>query len=400
MPMALEGTKVLDLSRYAPGLYCSMILGDMGADVIRIEEPEARGRRAALQTTVTSPVRDKVDARATAHHVLDRNKRSIAIDLKNEAGRTLFYRMVETADVLLEGYRPGVAKRLGVGYDDLSRINPRLVYCSLTGYGQDGPYQNLVGHDINYISIAGALGVIGLKDSPPAIPNNFLADYAGGGLHAALGICLALLARHKTGCGQYVDTSMTDGVVSLMCHLYAEYFNDGKVPQRGAEQLNGAAPYYHVYQTKDNKWISVGSIEPYFYESLCKLLGCEDCIPNQHDSSLWPQRIERFGKAFRQRTRDEWFQRMSEVDVCVGKIYDMNEVENDPQMRHRQMVIEVPHAELGNIKQVGIAVKLSATPGKVRRLAPTRGQDTDAVLQEYGYSAGEIARLRESGAVR
>ncbi|MEK7874298.1 MAG: CaiB/BaiF CoA-transferase family protein [Chloroflexota bacterium] len=398
MTMALDGIKVLDLSRYAPGLFCSMMLADMGADVIRVEEPEAKGRRAALMTTVSAPVRDKVDARAVAYHALDRNKRSIAIDLKSEAGRAVFHRMVQTADVVMEGYRPGVADRLGVGYTALSRINPRIVYMSLTGYGQDGPYKNLVGHDINYIATAGALGVIGPKEAP-AIPLNLVADYAGGSMHAALGICMALLARHKTGKGQHVDISMTDGALAMMAHPFAEYLYSGTPMRRCEEQLNGAAPFYNSYQTKDGKWISIGAIEPYFYENLCKLLDCEDCIPDEHNHALWPARMERFRNAFRQRTRDEWFKLMSEVDVCVGKIYDFDEIESDPQLRHRKMFVEMDHPQFGKVKQIGVGIKLSATPGSVRRLAPSRGQDTDAVLREYGYSAADIARLREGHAI-
>ncbi|KPK47170.1 MAG: hypothetical protein AMJ77_03945, partial [Dehalococcoidia bacterium SM23_28_2] len=209
--LALEGIRVLDLSRLAPGPYCSMLLADLGADVVLVEEPAGAGGRSAEQAARRLLERD-VSERAMAFDALRRNKRSIALDLKNEAARQVFYRLAETADVVLEGFRPGVMKRLGVDYDTLSGINHRIVYCSLSGYGQDGPYAGLVGHDINYIAIGGALGMIGWPDTPPAIPMNIIADFAGGGLYAAFAILAAIVARERTGNGQYIDMAMTDGV--------------------------------------------------------------------------------------------------------------------------------------------------------------------------------------------
>ena len=246
MPTALQGIRVVDLSRMAPGPFCTMVLGDLGADVVRVEEPG--GGRMAL-TRAGESDQATVERRA-AFNALNRNKRSICLNLKDASAQEALHRLVAHADVFVEGFRPGVVSRLGCDYETLSAINPRLVYCSLSGYGQDGPYSNLVGHDINYISVGGALGVIGAADGPPVIPYNIIADYAGGGFHAATAILAALMARNNTGKGQYVDVAMSDGVAYMLASLFSEYFATGAVPQRGVMGLNGGAPYYNVYRCK------------------------------------------------------------------------------------------------------------------------------------------------------
>jgi crotonobetainyl-CoA:carnitine CoA-transferase CaiB-like acyl-CoA transferase len=396
--LALEGIRVLDLSRLAPGPYCSMLLADLGADVLLVEEPVATGGRPAGQAARRLLERD-ISERAMVFNALSRNKRSIALNLKNEAGRQVLHRLAERADVLLEGFRPGVVKRLAADYDTLSRINPRIVYCSLSGYGQSGSYAGLVGHDINYISIGGALGMIGWPGMPPAIPMNIIADFAGGGLYAAFAILAAIIARERTGRGQYVDVAMTDGVISLLAGAVSQYFASGVAPRPGESFLNGAVPFYCVYETRDEKWLSIGCLEPGFWEALCRALGREDFIPYQMNADKHPEVFDYLRREFKTRTRDEWFEYLRQFDICVGPVYSLDEVFNDPQVRAREMVVELEHPTVGKVQQVGVAAKLSETPGSVRSLAPGRGQHTEEVLLDLGYSRQQIRELRTEGAV-
>ncbi len=395
--MPLEGIRVLDLSRLAPGPFCSMLLGDLGADVVVVEPPPE-----ALHSVLVGPLSAEDDEgaeRALAHNALGRNKRSIILNLRKEEARQVFYRLAESADVVLEGFRPGVVKRLGVDYETLRPLNPRLVYCSLSGYGQDGPYAGMVGHDINYISIGGALGAIGWPGQPPAIPLNVIADFAGGGLHAAFAILAALLARDKTGRGQQVDIAMSDGVLYLMAMLFTLYFHSGGEVRPGEHLLNGGAPYYNVYQTSDGGWISVGSLEPHFFANLCRALGREDLIPYQLDASKREEVFSSFRERFRTRTRDEWFEHLKQYDICVAPVYSLEQAAADPHNRARQMVVEVEHPRLGAVRQVGIGPKFSETPGAIRTTAPRPGQHTDEVLAAAGYTQEQIEGLRTLGAV-
>jgi crotonobetainyl-CoA:carnitine CoA-transferase CaiB-like acyl-CoA transferase len=396
--LALEGISVLDLSRLAPGPYCSMLLADLGADVLLVEEPVAAGGHPAAQAARRLLDRD-VSERAMVFNALSRNKRSIALNLKHEAARQVLHKLAERADVLLEGFRPGVVKRLAADYDTLSRINPRIVYCSLSGYGQSGPYAGLVGHDINYISIGGALGMIGWPGTPPAIPMNIIADFAGGGLYAAFAILAAIIARERTGRGQYVDVAMTDGVISLLAGTVSQYFASGVAPRPGESFLNGAVPFYCVYETKDGRWLSIGCLEPGFWKALCRALGREDFIPYQMNADKHPEVFDYLRQEFKTRTRDEWFEYLRQFDICVGPVYSLDEVFNDHQVRAREMVVELEHPTVGKVQQVGVAAKLSETPGSVRSLAPGRGQHTEEVLLDLGYSRQQIRDLRAEGAV-
>ena len=396
--LALEGIKVLDLSRLAPGPYCTMLLGDLGADVLLIEEAGGGSSRRAGSMPGRAGGSEAAE-RAAAYNALGRNKRSIGLNLKNEQARQVFYDLCGDADVVLEGFRPGVVERLGVDYETISAINPRIVYCSLSGYGQTGPYSQVVGHDINYISIAGALGAIGWPNTPPAIPLNLLADFAGGGLHAAFAIVVALLARNRIGRGQYVDIAMSDGVISLLASAASGFFGSGLVPRRGQHTLNGAVPYFNVYETADGKWFSIGAIEPWFYANLCKVLGCEQYTDYQHDQTKYAEIKAYFSDQFKTRTRDEWFRVLTEVDICAAPVYSLDEVFEDPHNRFRQMQVEVEHPKFGKVKQVGIGTKFSDTPGKVRSTAPMHGQHTDEVLRGLGMDEDRITRLRAEGGI-
>jgi len=391
--LPLEGIKILDLSRLAPGPFCSMMLGDMGVDVLLIEAP-ADGK---LTPILGGHGQDQ--EKLAAYNMMGRNKRSRVLSLREPDARDIFYRLAETADVVLEGFRPGVVKRLGVDYDTLKGRNERLVYCSLSGFGQTGPYSQLVGHDINYISVAGALGMIGWPDTPPAIPMNIIADFAGGGMHAAFGILAALMARERTGRGQYVDIAMSDGVMYLLASLVGNVLMGGPSPTRGGTVLNGSVPHYNVYQCKDGGWISLGSLEPHFFVNLCKTMGREDFIPHQYDPAKRDEIAAHFRSRFATKTRDEWFEILKQTDICAGPVYSLEEALRDPHNLAREMVVEVEHPTLGKVKHVGIGTKLSDTPGKVRTTAPLAGQHTDDVLASLGYDAAAVAALRQRGVV-
>ncbi len=383
--LPLDDIRILDLSRLAPGPYCSMLLADMGADVLLVEPPpDARAGQAG--------------SGADVYDALRRNKRSIVLNLREGAAREVFYKLAMEADVVLEGFRPGVVKRLGVDYETLSAKNPRIVCCSLSGYGQTGPYSQLVGHDINYISVGGALGMTGWPGEPPAIPMNVIADFAGGGLHAAYGILVALHARERTGRGQYVDIAMSDGVLSLLSMMVSGYFAGGRAPERGATVLNGSVPHYNVYQCSDGGWISLGSLEAHFFANLCKILECEQYIPHQYDSAKRDEIFAHFKQRFASKPRDEWFEILKQTDICAAPIYALDEALRDPHNLARNMVVEIDNGGTP-VKQIGIGTKLSETPGSVRSLSPKLGQQTDDVLASIGYDAQQIASLREKGAV-
>jgi len=386
--LALDDIRILDLSRLAPGPFCTMLLGDLGADVLLIEPPldSKAGAGAGFRGG------EALDA-------LRRNKRSIVLNLRDDAARDVFYKLAESADVVLEGFRPGVVKRLGVDYETLSKKNERIVYCSLSGFGQTGPYANLVGHDINYISIGGALGMVGWPDQPPAIPMNVIADFAGGGLHAAYAILAALHARDRTGRGQYVDIAMSDGVMYLLAQTISGYLSGGRVPGRGDTILNGSVPAYNVYQCKDGGWISIGSLEPHFWANLCNVMGREDFIPHQYDGDKRDEIFAHFRQQFMTKTRDEWFEVLKQTDICAAPVYALDEALADPHNLARGMVVDVPAPEGGTMQQVGIGTKLSETPGQIRSIGPVAGQHTDDVLSSLGFDAGRIASLRERGVV-
>lgn len=386
--LALDDVRILDLSRLAPGPFCTMLLGDLGADVLLIEPPPSSRAGQAGQGS------------GDAYDALRRNKRSIVLNLRDDEAREVFYKLAEAADVVLEGFRPGVVKRLAVDYETLRERNPRLIYCSLSGYGQAGPYADLVGHDINYISIGGALSMIGPSpEGPPAIPMNIIADFAAGGLHAAYGILAALHARERTGRGQYVDIAMSDGVLYLLSMIISGYFANGRVPEAGRTVLNGSAPHYNVYECKDGRWISLGSLEPHFWANLCQAMGREDFVSHQYDAAKRDEIFAHFRRQFKTKTRDEWFGILKQTDICVAPVLTLDEALRDPHNLSRGMVVEVEHPQVGRVKQVGIGTKLSETPGAVRTPPPAVGQHTDEVLASLGYDAERIRVLREGGAV-
>ena len=393
MVMALDGIKIVDLTRLGPGPFCTMLLADMGADVIKIE---AAGGRASM---TIETMEDATAERRRVFNAEGRNKRAIGLNLKMDEAKQILYKMVKDADVVVEEFRPGVLQRLGCDYDTLNKINPRIILCSITGFGQDGPYAQLPGHDLNYISIGGAQSMIGPRNGPPVMTLNLIGDYSGGSFQAALGICMALLARERTGKGQHVDISMTDGVVSLLHGEAAGYFDTGRVPTRGDMLVIGGAPFYGVYETKDGKYITIGALEPWFWSNLCELIDRKDLLASEWDWTKWAQMSEDFKKIFKTKTQKEWVELLRTKDVCVAPVNTLDETFKDPQILHRQMVIEMDHPKLGKVKQVGIGIKMSDTPGKVRSLAPKPGEHTEKILKDLKYTKKQIDALRESGAI-
>ena len=393
---ALSGIKVLDLSRFAPGPFCTGILGDMGADIIKIEEAgKPTGRRAEDGKGRGGPVVKEFAPPDSPFDPSNRNKRSIGLNLKSDEGREIFYKLAKDADVVVEGFRPGVTERLGIGYDKLKDINKKIIYCAITGYGQDGPYKFLPGHDVNYISQAGYFGI--LKE--PNLPGNLIGDIAGGGMQAVIGILSALIAREKTGEGQFVDISITDGVVAQLGPYFAAYSMNRKMPDETDMVSTGTAPFYNIYETKDGKKISLGCSEPWFYVNLCKALDCEDMIPYHGEVEKFGEIAEVFKKKFLTKNRNEWFDILTRTDVAVSKVLEFDELESDPQLKHRNMIVELDHPELGKVRQTGIPVKLSATPGSIRKFAPKRGEDAIDILMEIGYSKEEIEKLEENNVI-
>jgi len=398
--LALEGIKILDLSNYVPGALCTMILADFGAEVIKVEPAKA----FPMGDMGYSPG-GKDKEREAAFFALNRNKKCIGLNLRSDEGRRIFHRMAKEADVVIEGYRPGVVERLGVDYKTIQGINPRIIYCSLSGYGQDGPYRLFSGHDINYISLAGVLGLIGPKEGPPAIPLNIIADFAGVSLYGTIGILLSLEARNRTGKGQYIDHTYMEGALHLITWFTHRFFMDGTVMKPGASWAQGAYPHYGVYKAKDGKWLSIGCLEPHFWDNLCKAIGKEEYMPYKWTMEMTFQGPEpkfdeiraALEKVFVTKTRDEWFDLLAAKDVPVGKVNSLDETFQDPQILHRKMVIELDHPNLGKVKQVGILPKLSDTPGQFRRFAPVHGEHTDEILKALGFSGEEIEKLRKEG---
>ena len=388
MTLPLEGLRILDLSRQLPGPYCTLMLGDMGAEVIKIEEPAPRW-----------PIAEEMDPTRLA---LDRNKKSITLNLKTKEGKEIFYELARKADVILESFRPEVKMRLEIDYETIEKINPKIIYCSLSGYGQDGPYRNLVGHDINYIAIGGVLDISGESGGPPIIPGVQIADLGGGGMLAAIGILTALIAREKTGKGQFIDVAMLDGVVAwLSIHAWMHFAGFQAFPlKRGEMVLNGGVPSYNVYETKDGKYITIGALEPWFWQNLCKTLDREDLIPYQFATGKEGMKVRSaLREIFLTRNRDEWFDLLKDEDVCVAPVNTIEGVFTDPQVLHRKMLIEMLHPKLGKIKQIGIPIKFSDTPGRIRSPPPSLGQHTEEILQSLRYRKDEIEELREKNVI-
>jgi crotonobetainyl-CoA:carnitine CoA-transferase CaiB-like acyl-CoA transferase len=380
MPLAPLGhLRCLDLSRQLPGPFCSTLLADFGMDVLTIAAP--------------------TDPFGAGIPFLARNKRSMTLDLKSDAGRDIFFRLAADTDVVLEGFRPGVTARLGIDYETLHARNPRLIYCAISGYGQSGPYRDRVGHDVNYLGYAGVLGFIGETGGPPVIPGVQIADLGGGALMAAVGILTAVIARERTGRGQMVDAAMLDGAVAWAAYPLLLHLLSGGAPGRGRTHLTGDHPCYAVYETRDGRHVTIGAYEPHFWATFCRHFGREEFIPWQWDEGERRNEMFRFFRAaFRQKTLAEWVAELGTKDICFGPVNGIADMLADPQVRHRGMVVEYETAA-GRTVMPGPPVKLSETPATIRTPPATFGEHTDLVLAGLGFDPGAIAALRARGVV-
>jgi crotonobetainyl-CoA:carnitine CoA-transferase CaiB-like acyl-CoA transferase len=367
------------------------MLGDFGADVIKIEEPGVGDPARQSRAGIKQP--------GAYFLATNRNKRSVTINLKHERGREIFLNLVKKADVVVEGFRPGVMDRLGVGYEILKTINPRLIYCAITGYGQDGPYRLKAGHDANYLSVAGLLSVNGPKGGPPVLSGVQLADLAGGSLHAVIGVLLALQARAQTGEGQFVDVSMMDGSLALMFVPFASFLANEAQPERGNEGLSGRYACYQIYETKDGRYLSLGALEHKFWENACRVLGREDFIGKCFSGAAQEEMIATFREIFKTRTAAEWLAAFENVDTCVALINDIAEMIEDPQVKHRGLIAEIEHPTEGRLKQIAPTVKLSATPGAMRLPPPRLSEHTREVLKSLDYTDEMIESLAREGVI-
>jgi len=382
----LTGVTVLDLATVGPAARCSMLLADYGATVIKVGAPP---RKSGVQV---KPLFYAYGAR--------RYQKQVRLDLKAPEGKAAFLALARRADVVIESYRPGVVRRLGIGYDEVHALNSGVVYCSTSGYGQDGPASGWAGHDINYLGMGGYLACTepGVAGKPP-IPGATIADSAAGGMHAALAILAALQQRTRTGEGQYLDVSVTEGVLSLMSLYLDEHLATGAQPGPGHGVLTGRYAYYDTYQASDGKWLSVGAIEPHFYRNLCNALGLEQWAEHQNDDAVQDAIREDFRAAFRRKTRDAWVAQLSAADTCVAPVYEIEEVARDPHLRARGAVSRAVHPEHGEFEQTAPALA-----GMVRNERPTVVRDADRtdtldLLREAGLGSEEIEKLREAGIV-
>jgi len=376
----LAGITVVEIAGIGPGPFCGMMLADLGADVIRVD------RAGSVQGG--DPERPPAD-------LLARGRRSVGVDLKSPDGVEVVLSLVERADALFEGFRPGVAERLGIGPDECLARNPRLVYGRMTGWGQDGPYAATAGHDINYIALAGALDPIGRRGEAPVPPLNLVGDFGGGGLLLAFGLLAGLLEAKASGRGQVIDAAMVDGAAALMTMTHSlramGIWND----ERGTNMLDTGAHFYDAYETADGRYVSIGSIEPQFYAELLRLTGLEgEELPFQHDRARWPEMKERLAAIFRTRTRDEWCALMEGTDVCFAPVLAIPEAVEHPHNVARGTFVEV-----AGIPQPGPAPRFSRTGAEISSPPAHPGQHTDEVLAEAGFDADRIAKLREAGAV-
>jgi len=388
----LSSLKVLDFSALLPGPFGTMVLADLGADVLRIESPTRPDMVRMLP-----PMDEGVSA---VHGYLNRSKRSVAVDLKKPEGVEVIKRLVKDYDIVVEQFRPGVMARLGVGYEDLKAINPGLIYCSITGYGQDGPYASRAGHDMNYLSIAGMTGYNGRRSSGPAPMAFQVADVAGGSCHAVMGILAAVIHRQHTGEGQQVDISMTDAAFSMHALTAPPALVGGEDPELERTQLNGGS-FYDCYETSDGRWFSVAGLEPQFFMQFCTAIGRPDLAGK--GLAMAPDVVAEvkagISAAMKEKTFAEWQQVFAEIDSCTEPVLTFSEACEHPQIRARQMVVDVPLADGKTQKQVASPFKFSRTPPSYRFTGGQLGAHTAEVLSEQGFSGDELAALRKARAV-
>jgi alpha-methylacyl-CoA racemase len=396
MTQPLSNIRILDLSRLLPGAYATQMLADLGADVIKIEEPGS-GDYSRIMPPYS------LGGMGLYFLATNRNKRSMTLNLKLAEGREIFLRLVKEADVVLESFRPGVLERLGLGYQQLKEVNPRLVYCAISGYGQDGPYRLRAGHDLNYAGYAGLLDYNRGPNGEPVMPPTQLGDLAGGSFLSVIGILSALLGRNQTGEGRMVDVSMTEGVMALLPLIAAAYLNSGEAPRPGTSALDGGLPCYNIYETRDGKHITLAALEQKFWHTFCTRSGHPELLLHHLPTSVEErvQTIEALRTIFKTRTRDEWLAELAEIDACVGPVYSLAEVFSDPQAQARGVkVASGPIGDTGAFFQaLPTFPRLSASEQEPGSAPPDLGQHTNELLQELNYNQPEIEELRTRGVI-
>lgn len=380
----LEGIRVLDLSRLLPMPFTTMILADLGADVIRIESPTGGDRLRAMPPYV--------DGQSVYFMTINRNKQSVAIDLKDPRGKEAFFELAKTADVVAEGFKPGTVDRLGVGYDAVSAVKADVVYCSLSGYGQTGPYRDRAGHDLNYMGVGAALDLMTDPGVKPLIPGLFLGDLSGA-YYAAIGITSALVERQRSGRGQYIDASMLDGLMGLHTFLSSRHLIAGDPAEHGTAQITDAGPSYQIYETKDGGYVTFAPLETRFWTKFCQLIDRQDMIVRQWDVSLVPE----LEAIFKQRTRDEWVALSAEHDFCCEPVLSLDAALQHPQVVARGMVVEADDPVGGRIRVVAPPLRMGEQRGRIRMPAPQLGEHTVEILREAGLDQRRIDELMAEG---
>ena len=388
----LSGIRILDFTRLLPGPFCSWLLADMGAEVIKVEENTLGDYMRWGNQLIT-------ETQNASFAAINRNKQSIKLNLKAKAGVEIFSKLAQTADVVLDGFRPGRLDKLGVGYAAMSQLNPRIIYCAITGYGQDGPYKDRAGHDLNYMALSGFLSLFGARDGGPAIPAAQIADLTGAYL-AAIGTLTAIVARATTGRGQFVDISMMDGVIPWMMLLLPQHWAGGRQPKRGELGLGGAQPCYNVYECADGEWLSLGALEPQFWLEFCKQAGHLEWVDHARDSGAEAEPTFAALRAFfKAKPRAEWLKFFAAVDVCLEPVLSVSDAMNDPQVRHRRMRVEMDMLGVGKLQQIASPLKLSDSTTPRLEPSPEYGQHTAELLRAVGYSDAAIAELKAQGVI-
>jgi alpha-methylacyl-CoA racemase len=393
MSQPLSGIRVLDLSRLLPGAYASQMLADFGADVIKVEEPGSGdyGRFMPPQGA---------GGMSLYFIAINRNKRSMTMNLKSAQGREIFKRMVSHADVVLESFRPGVMERLGLGYEQLKELHPGIIYCAISGYGQDGPYRLRAGHDLNYTGYAGLLHYNRTPNGEPAMPPTQLGDLAGGSFMAVIGILTAVIGRGQTGEGRKVDVSMTEGVMSLLPLLASAYLNTGKAPQPGHSALDGGLPCYNIYEAKDGKHVTLAALEPKFWHTFCTRIGHLELLPfhTPVGASERERAMDILRTVFKTKTRDEWVAELGDIDACVGPVYSIEEALNDAHAQARGVAVNSGSADSA-FRTLPTFPRISGVEDVQRYPPPTMGEHTDELLHAAGYSEAEIEQFKSGGAI-
>lgn len=393
MSLPLDGIRVLDMSRLLPGAYASQILADFGADIVKVEEPGSGDYSRFMPPFGPGGM-------GLTFLAINRNKRSLTLNLKAPHGRELFLRLVEKADVVLESFRPGVLERLNLGYEQLKAVNPGIIYCAVSGYGQDGPYRLRAGHDLNYAGYAGMLHYNRGSNGEPAMPATQYGDLAGGSYMALIGILTALVGRAQSGEGRMIDVSMTEGVLSLLPFFASTYLNAGKPPVPATSALDGGLPCYNIYETQDGRHVTLAALEPKFWHTFCTRIGHLELLPfhmpvgpGERDEAINALRA-----VFKTRTRDEWLADLADLDACLGPVYSLDEALNDPQMEARGVTTSVDFAD-GTLRTLASFPRISDVASEQRYAPPLLGEHTDEVLREFGFAAQEITQFHEEGTI-